>query len=130
MTNYPVVVNGVKLGAKDIFELCKDRTARGVQNAIEYIVDETGCSRDEARAGIKDILHNDTVQRNRPVLEMSSQGQSTGRQPMYIPRCPVCNSPNIKKIGATRRLINLSVIGLASSTARSQMECRDCGYKF
>lgn len=130
MIDFPIILNGIYLNSKDIFSLCKDHTARGVQAAIEYIVNETGCGRDEAKDVIEDILHMDTLQKDKTVLEFHGLEPNPPQQPVYIPRCPVCNSPNVKKIGATRRLINLGVIGLASSTARSQMECRDCGYKF
>lgn len=48
----------------------------------------------------------------------------------YIPKCPVCQSPNIKKLSATNRGLHLIAVGVASKTARSQFVCRNCGYKF
>jgi len=46
------------------------------------------------------------------------------------PKCPVCQSPNIKKLSATNRGLHLIAFGVASKTARSQFVCRNCGYKF
>ena len=39
----------------------------------------------------------------------------------FIPRCPVCGSPDLKNIG---------LFGLASSKSLAQRQCRNCGYKF
>lgn len=47
-----------------------------------------------------------------------------------IPRCPTCNSTNIKKISSLSRAAHGYAFGLFSKTARSQFECRNCGYKF
>ena len=46
------------------------------------------------------------------------------------PRCPTCNSTNIKKISDLRRGVHAAAWGLLSTTARSQFECKNCGYKW
>ena len=48
----------------------------------------------------------------------------------YIPRCPLCQSPNIKQISAVKRAAHGYAFGLFSNTARSQWECLNCGNKF
>lgn len=48
----------------------------------------------------------------------------------YTPKCPVCGSPNIHKISATKRVVSGAAFGLFSKTARSQWECSNCGNKF
>ena len=64
----------------------------------------------------------------------SSEGNKspTQSQPLQlnIPRCPTCNSTNIKKISDLRRGTHAVAWGLFSKTARSQFECKNCGYKF
>lgn len=47
-----------------------------------------------------------------------------------IPRCPVCRSPEIQKIGAGKRAVHGAAFGLFSKTARSQWECKHCGNKW
>ena len=47
-----------------------------------------------------------------------------------IPRCPVCRSPEIRKIGAGKRAVHGAAFGLFSKTARSQWECKHCGNKW
>ena len=47
-----------------------------------------------------------------------------------IPKCPLCQSPNIKQISAIKRAAHGYAFGLFSNTARSQWECLNCGNKF
>lgn len=48
----------------------------------------------------------------------------------HIPKCPLCQSPNIKQISAAKRAVHGYAFGLFSNTARSQWECLNCGNKF
>ncbi|MCD7810258.1 MAG: hypothetical protein LUG91_00135 [Ruminococcus sp.] len=47
-----------------------------------------------------------------------------------VPKCPVCQSTNIVKISGMKRALHGYALGLFSKTARSQFECKSCGYKF
>ena len=46
------------------------------------------------------------------------------------PKCPTCGSTNIHKISDLRRGVHGLAWGILSNTARSQFECKNCGYKF
>lgn len=46
------------------------------------------------------------------------------------PKCPTCNSTNIKKISSTAKVAGAVTFGLFSKTARSQFKCGNCGYKW
>lgn len=48
----------------------------------------------------------------------------------YVPKCPICQSPNIRKISSAKRVAHGYAFGLFSNTARSQWECLNCGNKF
>lgn len=47
-----------------------------------------------------------------------------------IPKCPTCSSTNIRKISITRKVAGAIGFGLLSKTAKSQFECKNCGYKW
>lgn len=47
-----------------------------------------------------------------------------------IPKCSTCSSTNIRKISTTRKVAGAIGFGLLSKTAKSQFECKDCGYKW
>ena len=46
------------------------------------------------------------------------------------PKCPTCSSTNISKISGMKRAAHGYAFGLFSKTARSQFECKNCGYKW
>ena len=46
------------------------------------------------------------------------------------PHCPTCNSTNIKRISTASKAVGVGLFGIFSKTARSQFECKDCGYKW
>lgn len=48
----------------------------------------------------------------------------------YIPKCPVCGSPNVQKIHIASKIVDGAMFGLFSKTATSQFECKNCKYKF
>lgn len=47
-----------------------------------------------------------------------------------VPKCPTCQSTNIKKISSTKRAAHGFMFGIFSKTAFSQFECENCGYKW
>lgn len=46
------------------------------------------------------------------------------------PKCPTCQSINIKKISTARKAVHGAAFGIFSKTAFSQFECCNCGYKW
>ena len=46
----------------------------------------------------------------------------------YTPKCPTCNSINIKRISGMKRAFHGYAFGIFSKTAFSQFECQNCGY--
>lgn len=49
---------------------------------------------------------------------------------LNVPKCPTCNSINIKKISGTAKVAGAVAFGLFSKTARSQIKCENCGYEW
>ena len=47
-----------------------------------------------------------------------------------IPKCPTCQSQNIRKLTAAKRITHGLAFGLFSKTARSQWVCDNCGNKW
>lgn len=46
------------------------------------------------------------------------------------PHCPTCGSTDIIKISAAKKAMGAGLFGLFSKTAKSQFECKNCGYKW
>lgn len=47
-----------------------------------------------------------------------------------VPKCPTCGSTNIEKISVSSKVVGAGLFGLFSKTARSQLRCNNCGYKW
>ena len=56
------------------------------------------------------------------------QPQTT--QPKNVPKCPTCQSTNLRKISDLKRATHGIAFGFISKTAWSQFECKNCGYKW
>lgn len=52
------------------------------------------------------------------------------QQSHSVPKCPTCQSENIKKISVAKRATHGALFGIFSKTAFSQFECNNCGYKW
>lgn len=48
----------------------------------------------------------------------------------YVPKCPTCGSANVQKISDLRKAGGAILFGIFSKDAKSQFECRNCGYKW
>lgn len=46
------------------------------------------------------------------------------------PKCPTCNSTNLKKISATSKVVNTAVFGLFGTKRFKQFHCNNCGYEW
>lgn len=46
------------------------------------------------------------------------------------PKCPTCQSENVKKISVAKKATHGFIFGIFSKTAFSQFECCSCGYKW
>lgn len=68
---------------------------------------------------------NDIIEKRQHEYLMSKMGVQNNK-----PKCPTCNSTNIVKISNVKRAAHGYLFGLLSNTARSQFECKNCGYKW
>lgn len=43
------------------------------------------------------------------------------------PKCPTCNSTNIKRISGTSKAVSVALFGLLSQKVKKQWHCNNCG---
>lgn len=73
----------------------------------------------DRREAFKEIQkHNNELLENDKVKQLN------------IPKCPTCNSTDIKKISVISKAVGATMFGLFSKTARSQFKCKNCGYEW
>lgn len=62
--------------------------------------------------------------------KQQSNQQSATPSSTNQPHCPTCGSTDIIKISAAKKAMGAGLFGLFSKTAKSQFECKNCGYKW
>ena len=63
-------------------------------------------------------------------LEEEQRKSEEAAKSAYIPRCPVCGSPDLQKISATSKVLDVAIWGWASKKPGKQFKCGNCGYEF
>lgn len=46
------------------------------------------------------------------------------------PKCPTCNSTNLKKVSTASKAVNTAVFGLLGTKRFKQFHCNNCGYEW
>lgn len=48
----------------------------------------------------------------------------------YVPKCPVCGSPDLRKISATSKVLDVAFWGFAAGKPKKTYHCNNCDYEF
>ena len=73
--------------------------------------------------GRKDDVFNTAMSRGKEILQgTSAQGTC------HTPKCPTCQSTNIRRIGGIERGASILTFGLFSSKINKSFKCNSCGY--
>lgn len=51
-------------------------------------------------------------------------------RPKYVPKCPVCGSPDLSKIGTASKVLDVAFWGFASGKVKKTFHCNNCGYEW
>lgn len=114
-----VIVNGKEFD-REIFE----KFLRGELNILQVV--NPLCDAADAHAG---ILFDKMVE-----IRETKQIPDVINTPPSIaikdPTCPMCNSTNLEKITAPKRIFSAGIFGLGSDKIGKSFECKNCGYKW
>ena len=115
-----------KGNAADYIRICQQK---GLSGCLEYIQQITGC---DANLAEQFICQNDFL--NPSQFQLSPAEIAHNRQEaqdlLNKPKCPTCNSTNLKKISATSKVVNTTVFGLFGTKRFKQFHCNNCGYEW
>lgn len=132
MKNFKITLNGTQIDSEDVFKYVRKWE---IKDAIQYLINETGCTEEEANDvvdEIKDLMKYSLKQSvnkhtyNHQSTQSSKQIQST--QTQNIPKCPTCGSTNIRKIKAGERTASIIGFGIFSRKANKTWKCENCGH--
>lgn len=134
MKNFKIKLNQVEIDSEEVYKYVRKMQ---FENAINFIMDKTGCEQSEAQGVVDDLkdmmLHyRDSSVQARKIKDTcnNQRKQINPPQQQNIPHCPVCNSTNVEKISVGKKIKGSMLFGLFSNDAKKQMHCKDCGYKF
>lgn len=82
-----------------------------------------------------DSAYDDRMRKIKAEKELRKSKQKVNKSKVSsstvnIPKCPTCGSTNVRKISAVSKAGGMFMFGIFSKTAKSQFECKDCGYKW
>lgn len=132
MKNFKITLNGTQIDSEDVFKYIRKWE---IEDAIQYLINETGCTEEEANDvvdEIKDLMKYSLKQSvnkhtyNHQSTQSSKLIQST--QTQNIPKCPTCGSTNIRKIKAGDRTASIIGFGIFSRKANKTWKCENCGH--
>lgn len=132
MKNFKITLNGTQIDSEDVFKYIRKWE---IEDAIQYLINETGCTEEEANDvvdEIKDLMKYSLKQSvnkhtyNHQSTQSSKLIQST--QTQNIPKCPTCGSTNIRKIKAGERTASIIGFGIFSRKANKTWKCENCGH--
>lgn len=91
----------------------------------KILFDEEICKNPKYSKEVDEELRNKMYESACSAVKQSFASSNT-----YTPKCPICQSPNIKKLSEVNRAVHGLAFGLFSKTARSQWVCNSCGNKW
>lgn len=62
--------------------------------------------------------------------QAKAEEQEKIQQAQNIPKCPTCQSTNLKKITVTSKAMNTALFGLFGTKRHKTFHCNNCGYEW
>ena len=102
----------------------KDEAIKYIQPIVEY-------NRQIAEMIVDNYIHENInhINEHQTIIQ-NYQTQKQSRDFLNKPKCPTCNSTNLKKISTTSKVVNTAVFGLFGTKRFKQFHCNNCGYEW
>ena len=62
--------------------------------------------------------------------EEKRKAEEEAAKPVYTPKCPVCGSPDLERIGTGEKIASAAFWGILAKKPKCQFRCQNCGYEF
>lgn len=62
--------------------------------------------------------------------EQIAHNNAVARELLNKPKCPTCQSTNLKKISSTSKVVNTAVWGIFGTKRHKTFHCNNCGYEW
>lgn len=96
---------------------------------INKLIEKTNCDFDSARIVCDYLIDGTPLPSTLSPTEIA-HNNAIAQEWQNKPKCPTCNSTNLKKISATSKVVNTAVFGLLGTKRFKQFHCNNCGYEW
>lgn len=72
--------------------------------------------------------HKDEISQN--MKQQYEKVKPFQKEQANVPKCPTCQSTNIKKVSATSKVASVAMFGLLSQKVKKQFHCNNCDYEW
>ncbi len=116
------------------YDICHFLNNDNFNGAVICIKDYFKCDVTTAKAVCMDFKTNIYDDLYKPHSQLSPAEIARNRQEaqdlLNKPKCPTCNSTNLKKISATSKVVNTAMFGLFGTKRHKTFHCNNCGYEW
>ncbi len=109
---------------KELEPFTKSKDKLGFINKLVELVD---CDFDSAKLVCDYIIDGTPLPTELSPQEIA-HNNAVAQEWLNKPKCPTCNSTNIKKIGGLERVGSVYMLGIFSKKINKSFECKNCGY--
>lgn len=100
------------------------------KNFINYLMEETGCDFEAAKIVCDYYIDGIPLPSMIWVKKIIDEMEEEQKEPLNKPKCPTCQSTNIKKVSTTSKVINTAIYGIFGTKRYKTFHCNNCGYEW
>lgn len=109
-------------------EFSKVGETKNKLKCIELLMKHYNCGFDEAREVMDFILDGKPLPNPDLTPQQIAQANAQAQELLNKPKCPICGSTNIKKMGGIERGASIAAFGIFSKKINKTFKCSNCGY--
>ena len=126
-----LVSNGENSPAYEVIELLD---SNNFMQATIVIKDYLNCDENTAKIVCMDFKTKVYDELMKPDTTLTPQqiahNNEVAREWQNKPKCPTCNSQNLKKISTTSKAVNAIAFGIFGTKRNKTFHCNNCGYEW
>ena len=111
---------------KDLEPFTKSKDKSGF---INKLIEKTQCDFDSARLVCDCLIDGTPLPSTLSPAEIA-HNNAIAQEWQNKPKCPTCNSTNLKKISTTSKVVNTAMFGLFGTKRHKTFHCNNCGYEW
>lgn len=121
------VVNGVEYDVTEIINLILSNNNKNLERARNIIVSNMDISPIKF---IKPVYELKSAPKEINCETLTKWKHIQQKAKMLNPKCPTCQSIDIRKISATSKVVNTALFGIVGTKRHKTFHCNNCGYEW